>query len=370
MKKLLLGTTAIVGASFVATAAMAAPEIRIGGSMDFQAGMSSQDTDGFGPAPGVPTVDSTRGFGFVTDTEVVIRASDKLDNGLAWAVKIELEADADNVQPGGNDNTDEASITFSGTWGQLVLGNEDGPVDAMNFIGDGQLSGLGVSGAKGYRRWTDTASFSNDMWVAGVDPENTSDATKIMYYTPKFAGFQAGVSYSADSADNGRSRSADNNDTFENWWETGVSYETKFGDFGVGLTAAASFADAEDTTVEDIFGWLVSGKVEFGGFTVSAGYGDDGDSGRASGDEVSGYAAAVKYTTGPYQVGVSYMHNMQDSGPNDFTSDTVTLGVNYALASGVRVYADSWYYTNDSDGFDTENENEAIGLLVGTQVSF
>ena len=118
MKKLLLGTTALVGASFAATAAMAAPEVRIGGYMDFQYGFSSQDTDGFGPAPGTPTVATERGFGFVTDTEILIRVSDTLDNGLKWAVKIELEADADNANGSANDNGDEVSIVFSGSWGQ------------------------------------------------------------------------------------------------------------------------------------------------------------------------------------------------------------------------------------------------------------
>ena len=52
MKKLLLGTTAIVGASFMATAAMAKPEVRLGGFMNFQVGMTTQDHEGFGPSPG------------------------------------------------------------------------------------------------------------------------------------------------------------------------------------------------------------------------------------------------------------------------------------------------------------------------------
>jgi outer membrane protein OmpU len=388
MKKLLLGTTALVGASFAATAAMAAPEVRIGGYMDFQAGFSSQDTDGFGPAPGAPSVATERGFGFLTDSEIIIRASDTLDNGLKWSVKIELEADADNANSSVNDNGDEVSLVFSGSWGQLTLGNEDGPVDAKNYLGDAMISGIGVTGARGFRRWTDTRSFTNNLWVAGVDPQNTSDATKVMYYTPTIAGFQFGVSYSADSADNGRSRSGDLGGTstsgFENWWELGASYDVKVSDdFALGFTVAGSLADAESQSeTNDIKAWLVSAKAEFAGFTASIAYGNDGDSGTdktfgTTNNETSGYAAGLKYTTGPYQVGVSYMHNKQGanaagtfSNTADFTSDTFTLGAQYTLGAGLVVYADTWYFTNDSDGLNTASENTGIGMLIGTRATF
>jgi len=387
MKKLLLGTTALVGASFAATAAMAAPEVRIGGYMDFQYGFSSQDTDGFGPAPGTPTVATERGFGFVTDTEILIRVSDTLDNGLKWAVKIELEADADNANGSANDNGDEVSIVFSGSWGQLTLGNEDGPVDSKNYIGDASISGIGATGARGYRRWTDTRSFSNNMWVGGVDPQNTSDATKIMYYTPTIAGFQFGVSYTADSGDNGRARATDSkgsSDTYENWWEIGASYDVKVSnDLALGFTVAGSLADAEDqATTEDIKAWLVSAKAEFGGFTAAIAYGDDGKSGTVkslTNKDTSGYGAGLKYTTGPYVVGVSYSHVTQganagtgssSSSTAEFTSDVYTLGAQYTLGAGIVVYADTWYYTNDSDGVKTSSENSGIGMLIGTRATF
>jgi len=395
MKKLLLGTTALVGASFAATAAMAAPEIRIGGFMDFQAGFSSQDTDGFGPAPGAPTVSTERGFGFLTDTEILIRASDTLDNGLKWAVKIELEADADNANGTANDNGDEVSLVFSGSWGQLTLGNEDGPVDAKNYIGDAMITGIGVTGARGFRRWTDTRSFTNNLWVAGADPQNSSDATKVMYYTPTIAGFQFGASYSASADDNGRARAADgglasSSGSYENWWELGASYDVKVSDeLALGFTAAGSLAHIDPSTEaklvqEDVKAWLVSAKAEYQGFTFALAYGDDGKSKafKSLGNtDTSGYAAGLKYTTGPYQVGVSYMHNKQGanaasedgtvvSNTREYTSDAFTLGAQYTLGAGMVVYADTWYYTNDSDGLFTTSENSGLGMLIGTRATF
>ncbi|MFN4283646.1 MAG: porin [Alphaproteobacteria bacterium] len=383
MNKLLLGTTALVGASFAASAALAAPTVRIGGYMDFQAGMSSQDIDGFGPAPGVAAVNNNeRGFGFVTDTELLIRASDKLDNGLAWSVTIELEADTDTTNAGSNNNSDETYLTLSGSWGQLVLGNQDGPVDQMDMTGDGMISGIGVSGAKGFRRWTNTRSFANSMHLAAADIENTSDATKVMYYTPKIAGFQFGASYSANNADNGRSRAQDGaggvTGGVANWWELGAQYEGKFSDdVSFGLALASSIGDAERTVDNDVFAWRISGMVEFGGFTVSAGYGDDGDSRNLTAtqnDDRSSYGGGVKYATGPYQVGVSYMRTKEGTGiagGGDHTADVFSLSASYALGAGLTVYADTWHYQNDTDNAAQKvNENKAIGALAGIIARF
>ncbi|HEY4134769.1 MAG TPA: porin [Alphaproteobacteria bacterium] len=390
MKKLLLGTTALVGASFAATAALAAPEVRLGGYMDFQAGFSSQDVDGWSPSPGVPGVaGGDRGFGFVTDTELLIRASDKLDNGLRWAVKIEMEADSQDRAVGtaktnNEQNADEVTMVFSGTWGELTLGNEDGPSDSMNMAADSAISGLGLGASKGYRRWVNTTSFDNDLYTKVADVTDTNDATKVMYYTPTIAGFQFGVSYTANDGDSGRIRASDNagaptasqSQNYENWIETGLTYEFKVDEIGFGLAATYNHADAQNTTVtDDVNGYSLSGKVEFGGFLVSLGYASENGVGDDKDVTVSGYGGGVKYTTGPYQIGVGYMHNMQDNpvgtaGGADFTSDTATLGVAYRLGAGVSLYADSWYYTNDSDGFAPEDENQAIGLLVGTQITF
>lgn len=273
---------------------------------------------------------------------------------------------------------------FSGSWGQLTLGNEDGPVDAKNYIGDSMITGIGVTGARGYRRWTDTRSFSNGMWVAGVDPQNTSDATKVMYYTPTIAGFQFGVSYSASATDNGSSRAADGvAGQNQNWWEFGASYDVKVSDdFALGFTAAGSLAESETAANEDVKAWLISAKAEFAGFTASIGYADDGKSTQVKNignADVSGYAAGLKYTTGPYQVGVSYMHNKAGANAGnaanvsqtaDYTSDVFTLGAQYTLGAGLVVYADTWYFTSDSDGVRTASENSAMGLLIGTRATF
>ncbi|HEY4134770.1 MAG TPA: porin [Alphaproteobacteria bacterium] len=383
MKKLLLGTTAIVGASFVATAAFAAPEVRLGGYMDFQAGFSSQDVDGFGPAPGVPgTGSADRGFGFVTDTELLIRASDKLDNGLAWSVKIEMEADSQDRATGtgktdNEQNADEVSMVFSGTWGQLTLGNEDGPSDSLNMTGSAMISGIGTSGSKGFRRWVNTQSFTNVMWNATVDVTDSNDATKVMYYTPNIAGFQAGVSYSADDADSGRVRASDLTATgaqgYENWIEAGLSYEFKVDDIGFGIAATGNHADAKNTTADDVQSWALSGKASFGGFKVSLGYGTENAPGAAKDTDVSGYGGGVMYTTGPYQIGASYMHNSQDNpgAAADFSNDTVTLGAAYQLGAGVQTYVDTWYFTSDSGSSATSAlDNDSLGLLVGTQITF
>ena len=182
MKKLLLGTTAIVGASFMATAAMAKPEVRLGGFMNFQFGVVSQDRDGYGPSPGgVLGTNPDRGHDFITDTEVIVRVSDKLDSGLAWSLKIELEANTDDGADGNSDasNADEIVITLSGSWGQVFFGSEDGPADTMKVGGGRATSNAGSGGISGdFRRWLNWSIVKRDPSIVRLTANGCSRLTR------------------------------------------------------------------------------------------------------------------------------------------------------------------------------------------------
>ena len=70
-----------------------------------------------------------------------------------------------------------------------------------------------------------------------IDVQNSDDATKATYFTPRLAGFQLGASYSPDTNDDG---GLDNNNAAgrtENHVGVGVNWTDAFG--GVALTVAA-----------------------------------------------------------------------------------------------------------------------------------
>lgn len=384
MKKLLLGTTAIVGASFVATAAMAKPEVRIGGYMDFQVGMTSQDREGFGQGPGgVVAVPSERGYGFVSQSEVIVRASDKLDSGLTWALKIELYANSDdgnNPNDGSVDATtaDEVSLSLSGGWGQVFFGNDDGPVDTMKTGGKRALRDAGTGGVGGnnWRRWANFTTASTRSWRSAADIRDTNDATKIAYITPRFAGFQAGVSFSPDRNDEGRYRDADNNGSEQSFWETAVNYDQKFGDFRVNVAGVATFADNENAQREDTRGWHVGALVSYGGFKVGTGYGRE-NKGRlskaATNGDTNGWDVGVGYNLGAWDFGVGYFRS--ETGNINSTGEHVlqvaSLGATYNLGNGLVTYVDGIWFDIDSALNNTNSfDNEGMALITGISVEF
>ena len=93
---------------------------------------------------------------------------------------------------------DEAYVYIGGTWGRLEFGDTDDVVAGGLLIyapsvGIGQIDG-------------DYGSFSRlslDDYYPFYPDIGTS--TKINYYTPRIAGFQAGISYSPHLSDNGQS---------------------------------------------------------------------------------------------------------------------------------------------------------------------
>lgn len=391
MKKLLLGTTAIVGASFMATAAMAKPEVRIGGFVNFQLGVITQDRQGYGPSPGgVAATNPDRGYDVVMDNEIIIRVSDKLDSGLAWAVKIELEANTDDGASGSISGSpaeftsdsdaataDEVTITLSGSWGQLMFGSDDGPADTMRS-GSKRATGDAGSGGTGgdFRRWLNWSTPSSRFWSNASDMRDTSDAVKIAYITPRFFGFQAGISFSPDRDSEGRYRDPDNNGTEENFWEFGVNYDQKFDQLRVNVSATAGYANNENELRENTKSWYLGTNIGFGGFQVGGGYGSEDKrnlSKAASNGKTVGYDVGVGYNMGDWDFALGYFRStagvINSSGKHKLS--VVTLGVTYDLGSGLSIYTEGvWMKADSATNNTTSFDNDGLALISGIGVEF
>jgi outer membrane protein OmpU len=384
MKKALLATTALVGASFMASAAMAKPEVRLGGFFNLQVGVATQDREGFGPSPGgVSPTNPERGYGVITDNEIIIRVSDKLDNGLSWSLKIELEANTDDAVDNGvtdASTADEAVLTFSGTWGQLFMGSEDGPVDTMKTGGKRATNDAGTGGVGGdFRRWVNWTTATTRFWSNAMDVRDSSDATKIAYITPRFAGFQAGVSFSPDREEEGRFRSSDNraDGSEQNFWELGANYDQKFDQFRVNVAGVLSLADNENNLREDTRAWGVGAMVGFGGLNVGAGYGSNGTKNRLSkaarNGDVTGWDVAVGYNMGAWDFGIGYFRSEAGNvnGSGEHVLQVATVGVTYDLGTGITTYIEGVWFDVDSAANNTTSfDNEGLALITGIGVEF
>ncbi len=392
MKTQLLATTAIVGAALLFAAPALAQNVTGGGKgtkvtltggIDFQVGIVDQDLEGFNDAAGSADCSatdldcSTRDYGFITNSEIAVKASGKTDAGMKWSGKIEFETDTNATG-----NTDEVQVTLSGSWGALVLGNEDGAEDLMHYSSEQAIAGAGSGGVDGdWQDWSNfTASgvFAREPTLAA----DTSDSTKASYYTPRINGVQLGVSFTPDRGASGQAPSRDNaaSSDPEEFWGLGANYVQKFGDFSVAVGAVGSLADQEDPAEEDVEAWMVGAVLGFGPWKIGAAYQDNRDSFVGSGaagtnGDLIGWDVGIGFKQGPFKAGLNYLHSESDHGlvggldPGENELDLVTLGGTYTLGKGLVVYLEGfWLDTDHADSNDIDNE--AIGVILGTTVKF
>jgi len=384
MKKILLATTGLVGAALVAGAASAeTPKVTLGGYADFQAGYTDDDFN-----------TDRRDVGFRNDNEITVHVDGKTDGGLGYGAVVDLEADitADADAQGVN-----AARTFTyleGSWGRFELGgNKDA---AANLRVDASTLAVATGGING--SWTyfvnpavgNTATSATNVpfittskllgehgstFVAG--DESTYNATKVNYYTPRWYGFQGGVSYTPDSEDRGQGNSAANgfrSDTtgFGNIWDLSVNYENQFSN-GIKLAASGAYelGDSEVAATEDIGAWNIGALLGYQGFSIAGSYGDWDDSGQAAGsglDDNTYWTAGLAYEGGPFGVSATYLDSNVETGAGDDEFNNLVLGADYKLAPGLTPYAEVSFYEYDAAG--TVNDNDGTTVILGTQLAF
>ena len=131
MRKLLLGSAAVaLGMSFATGEAQAQVSLEIGGYTQMYGVWLDQDERGDDPSTAT-TVESVdvRDVDLARHTEIHFTGETTLDNGLTVGFHTETYADgSDTTSSGANDsfNVQESYAYFSGAWGRVNLGAEDG----------------------------------------------------------------------------------------------------------------------------------------------------------------------------------------------------------------------------------------------------
>jgi len=195
-KKALVATTAVcaVGGLTIATAEAASkPKLGISGYYELFMGAADTDRSGSSTVPAV-TSSGTPTYGGVGDGtfniihygEIRFRARGQTDAGMKWEVYFEdVKNDADI--DGKKASTDEANIALSGSWGKLELGGQDGATDRVYYGAEKLMHhSPGMIDA-----FANTSGLADEK----MSSHDTSDDSKITYWTPKISGFQAGYSY-------------------------------------------------------------------------------------------------------------------------------------------------------------------------------
>lgn len=346
MKKVLLATTALIAASAFAAPAHAELQVTVGGFTAFQAAMYDNDTAN----------NSDRDF--QSEAQILVRADATADNGLMYGAKVLMDASTSD-----STNSDEVGIYLAGSWGRLEMGDDDGASElnvTAPTVGIGQINGS----YDDYVPTGDRGHALNDRGYHNFTAFDSDDNTKVTYYTPKFSGFQAGVSY-VPQGNVGETVSLTDTpvtDTFE----VGLGYDGEFNGVMVKVGGNYNFGDS-NTAVEDLSTWSVGAQLGYNGFRFGGGYTDNGDSLSAvstANDSSSSWNVGATYENGPWGVGISYLD--VDFDTNGDSASTLgsdgnggdytawALGGTYTVAPGLTVGADlAFYDRNRAAGADT-----------------
>lgn len=372
MKKILLGTTGLVGAALIASAASAeTPKVTLGGFSDFQAGYSDND------------VASSSDVGFRNDNEISIRVDGKTASGLGYGAVIDLEADITNDQNNEGANAARTYTYLDGNWGRVEMGGNRSAASTMRIdastlaVATGGINGDWVqfvdptggiaTGATG--SFISTAKLQSEHGdTTLVGDESTYNATKITYYSPRWSGFQIGASYTPNL--DGRGQAAVRNATnAEDTINLGLGYETQFsGGTKLALSATGEWADGAAGT-GDVEGYNFGALVGFAGFNIAGSYGIWDDVAVAGVDDGDYWTAGLGYDMGPVGLSATYLNSSLDlvgGGSNDF--DNLVLGADYKLAPGLTPYAEVSFYEFDAAAAGTDNDGTTV--ILGTQLAF
>jgi predicted porin len=378
MKKLLLGTTGLVAATmFAASASAQTPKVTIGGFANFEAGVINDDLDS-----------GQRAQGFRNDTELTFRVDGKLEGrDLGYGAVADLEADVSGDVNNDGVNASRTYVYLDGTWGRFELGSNQGATSTMRV--DASTLAAASGGIDGSWNFfannpaaaafiTRPALVTEHGSIGGAGAaifDNSQDnANKITYYSPRYEGFQLGLSYQPDQTDRGQivSRNEQNIGQSGDIFDGGVNYQNQFGDWTVAAALTGQIGSAETNVTEDLAAWNVGGLVGYSGFKLAASYGDWSDSNLASGADASYWTVGGGYDYGAFGSSVTYikskLQGTNRSRDNEF--DNIVVGVDYKLAPGLTPYAEWSIFNFDAAGDVRGQNNNGQVFIVGTQVAF
>lgn len=381
MKKTLLGTTALVAAGLIAGPALASDPltVTVGGSVT--AGFYAIDADDVGPVSFNDTAVK------LVARNIDINAEGTLDNGMVAGVLATLSLGDDwNTNINNNDAVFRELFAYlEGGFGRFEIGGTDGSAFKMHYTSPWFVPGNGVDSpnilnvnAFGFVGTTittaTTVGFRHSTFSLMA-----ADANKVTYFTPRFAGFQLGLSFTPETTYNGPNPNGiglnTNNTSIEEVVEVALNYAGSFGGLDLGVDGfyvtgdAPAFAAGSDP--EELGFGL---NLGFGGFTLGGAWYQSEDLGlfgpsfaAGTGVEEEVWTAGLSYATGPWTVGVAYLQDeISVTGFADNKMKTWQAGGGYNLGSGVDVGLD--LQMSDVETAFGDFKSQSAGLVLS--VSF
>lgn len=242
MKKVLLGSTALVAAATLTSGgALAAEKIKLGlgGYYEHHIVVGATHYNS-GENTGLANVRD--GIENYTDAEIWFTGATTLDNGITITVQVELEAASNPTA--NTDVIDESYVRISGNFGTVLVGSENMPNYLMHYSAPSVSRWTLEESDSGVFFTRNNAGITGTSSGAAVSQADTAygttsgrfyanDAMHAAYYTPRVMGFQLGVGWAPDSNEG----NAVVTTAFESGLSVGANYVQKV----LGTDVAASF---------------------------------------------------------------------------------------------------------------------------------
>lgn len=374
MKKILLGTSALLSAGFLADTAVAYDGVKLslGGFMRSYYGMTVDD-DGANEIGDDHNLD-----GVGTDAEIYFLGSVTLDNGVTVGARIELEGETEG------DQIDAAYAFFKGGFGDIRIGSQAGAAGNMYMLPPGSTANFGP-----YSPNTRGAVISAGFF----DPEGTiaeqDKSQKIAYYSPTWSGFSFGLSYTPNDDEEGYTGDDNADGTFHPLRESGsanhnvglgLHYDYQGDGWGLALGGAAYWeSDVEDAgqnggNADEQAGYNFGANLSFGGLTVGTAFTFLDDGAGTKGDDLWVVGVGGSYEIDAWTIGLGWAHanaEAKATDDDDNKIDRYALTGSYALGPGIDIDAGLAYTrvesANENDGFD---DYDAFEVSVGSSILF
>jgi outer membrane protein OmpU len=397
MKKHLLGTTALVAAGMFAMVDTAAAQTKVGPVQVSVGGYYAEYVSYTSQDDRAAVVGTSSGkfteFDQWSDKEIHFNGRTTLDNGLTVGFRVELEANTDS------DQIDESFMFVEGRFGRFELGS----INAVNY----RMGYLAPEATT--RGWLNEGNITNVFANTTGSPFGDSmlgttrsrffdnDSEKINYYTPRFAGFQLGATYTPNSAQDRNGAPDAFSTAYSGGYAFGANFVRTFGAFDIAASVGYQAWQGPDVvggSNPDPEQYNVGLQLGFAGFKIGGSYGriEDGRTGSSGtnaaastagtgANKVEGRAfdLGIMYTFGPAAVSLGYIDGENDDCPvtavatcsGDDTFKMLTLGAKYTLGPGVSLEANLW--TAEFEGNNptvSTDDNEGTGGLVGVVLVF
>ncbi len=348
MKKILLGTTALVAATaFTVGAAQA--DAAISGSLYQQFG-GAFDADGnYGEDEGLQSY-STNSLQFT--------GGSTLDNGAEMAFTLDFST----VNGGGT--IDEFRFSLADSWGKIQLGADDPVADILD-AGTPAVSFIAANSGT-FSHLVNGTNYNEGSMFMGTYSAVLGDTAGIHYYSPDIGGLTLGLSY--NNATPGALSSGDT--TINDVASLAGIYSGEMGDVGVSVSAGVEHvmhlnnkgAGGDDTANR----YRAAADVVMGGISVGIAYGatDYNTTTTAKVDNWS-FAAGASYNAGAHTIGIDWVTAEANIGGTTGDTDGDTVAIGYAMSLGGGVSLDAGVAFIDVKGRTAGSADDVDATVFG-----